>query len=106
MIWVVGTKECKTELRDHDHVVECVEWAPENALHAVAASGESEVKEGRRRRRRRGFRRVRMNERHAFLVFVCRDGKANNPVPFSCPAREIRRLGCGMFTGVSACLSW
>lgn len=26
-VWVVATKECKVELRDHDHVVECVAWA-------------------------------------------------------------------------------
>ncbi|CAD5126025.1 DgyrCDS14201 [Dimorphilus gyrociliatus] len=27
-IWVVGQKGCKSELRDHQHVVECVAWAP------------------------------------------------------------------------------
>ncbi|XP_033628104.1 lissencephaly-1 homolog isoform X1 [Asterias rubens] len=30
-VWVVATKECKLELREHDHVVECVSWAPECA---------------------------------------------------------------------------
>lgn len=30
-VWVVATKECKLELREHDHVVECVAWAPETA---------------------------------------------------------------------------
>lgn len=26
-IWVVATRECKMELREHDHVVECIAWA-------------------------------------------------------------------------------
>lgn len=28
-VWVVATKECKAELREHDHVVECIAWAGE-----------------------------------------------------------------------------
>ncbi len=34
-VWSVATKECKAELREHDHVVECIAWAPETALAAV-----------------------------------------------------------------------
>lgn len=34
-MWVVGTKECKLELREHDHVVECIAWAPESAAPAI-----------------------------------------------------------------------
>lgn len=34
-VWVVGTKECKLELREHDHVVECIAWAPESAGPAI-----------------------------------------------------------------------
>ncbi|XP_035229266.1 lissencephaly-1 homolog [Stegodyphus dumicola] len=34
-VWVVGTKECKLELREHDHVVECIAWAPESAAPAI-----------------------------------------------------------------------
>lgn len=34
-IWVVATRECKLELREHDHVVECVAWAPETAAAAI-----------------------------------------------------------------------
>ncbi|KAL3170100.1 hypothetical protein MRX96_015165 [Rhipicephalus microplus] len=30
-VWVVGTKECNLELREHDHVVDCIAWAPECA---------------------------------------------------------------------------
>lgn len=26
-VWVVATKECKAELREHEHVVECISWA-------------------------------------------------------------------------------
>lgn len=28
-VWVVATKECKAELREHEHVVECLAWAPD-----------------------------------------------------------------------------
>ncbi|KAL3170095.1 hypothetical protein MRX96_015163 [Rhipicephalus microplus] len=40
---VVGTKECKLELPEHDHVVECIAWAPESAhLHLEGnGSGDS-----------------------------------------------------------------
>ena len=39
-VWVVATKECKAELREHDHVVECVAWAPENSFaHINEAAG-------------------------------------------------------------------
>jgi len=34
-VWSLQTKDCKLELRDHDHVVECVAWAPESAAGAV-----------------------------------------------------------------------
>ena len=30
-----GGKDCKAELRDHDHVVECVAWAPEAATQVL-----------------------------------------------------------------------
>ena len=35
-VWVASTKECKAELRGHEHVVECVNWAPDVALPHVA----------------------------------------------------------------------
>lgn len=39
-VWVVGTKECKLELREHDHVVECIAWAPESAHpHLLGGNG-------------------------------------------------------------------
>merc|ERR1719461_2131404 len=34
-VWQAGGKDCKAELRDHDHVVECVAWAPEAATQAI-----------------------------------------------------------------------
>ncbi|KAK2181362.1 hypothetical protein NP493_401g00005, partial [Ridgeia piscesae] len=41
-VWVVATKECKAELREHEHVVECLAWAPESAVPAInEASGNS-----------------------------------------------------------------
>ena len=34
-VWVAGGKDVKMEMRDHDHVVECVAWAPEAATQAI-----------------------------------------------------------------------
>jgi len=34
-VWAVATKECKAELREHEHVVECIAWAPETAHPAI-----------------------------------------------------------------------
>ena len=34
-IWVVATNECKAELREHEHVVECIAWAPETAYPCI-----------------------------------------------------------------------
>ena len=41
-VWVTATKECKAELREHEHVVECIAWAPDTAAPAIleAAGGE------------------------------------------------------------------
>ncbi|KAL3170109.1 hypothetical protein MRX96_015171 [Rhipicephalus microplus] len=38
-VWVVGTKECKLELREHDHVVECIAWAPRSAHLHLGGNG-------------------------------------------------------------------
>lgn len=35
-VWMISSKECKVELREHDHVVECLCWAPDAALPAIA----------------------------------------------------------------------
>ena len=44
-VWMAGGKDVKCEMRDHDHVVECVAWAPESATPAIneAASAASGV---------------------------------------------------------------
>jgi platelet-activating factor acetylhydrolase IB subunit alpha len=34
-VWSTETKECKLELREHDHVVECIAWAPDSAVPAI-----------------------------------------------------------------------
>jgi len=34
-VWQASGKDTKCELRDHDHVVECVSWAPEAAHQAI-----------------------------------------------------------------------
>ena len=42
-IWVVASKECKFELREHDHVVEDIAWAPVSAHPFVNEAMGTEV---------------------------------------------------------------
>ncbi len=42
-VWVVATRECKAELREHEHVVECVAWAPESAYANIYQGAGNEV---------------------------------------------------------------
>jgi len=42
-VWVVASKECKAELREHEHVVECIAWAPDSAHPTVLEATGSEV---------------------------------------------------------------
>ncbi|KAI7795864.1 Lis1a [Triplophysa rosa] len=47
-VWVVATKECKAELREHEHVVECISWAPESAHPTISeATGSENKKSGK-----------------------------------------------------------
>lgn len=43
-VWVVATKECKAELREHEHVVECISWAPESSYSSISEATGSETK--------------------------------------------------------------
>ncbi|XP_074640848.1 lissencephaly-1 homolog A-like [Tubulanus polymorphus] len=43
-VWVVATRECKVELREHDHVVECVAWAPQSAHSSIIEAAGNDVK--------------------------------------------------------------
>ncbi|EEB16803.1 platelet-activating factor acetylhydrolase isoform 1B alpha subunit, putative [Pediculus humanus corporis] len=45
-IWIASTKECKLELREHDHVVECIAWAPESATSAINEAAGSDNRRG------------------------------------------------------------
>ena len=42
-VWVVSTAECKAELREHDHVLECVAWAPDPAVQYIAEAANIDV---------------------------------------------------------------
>lgn len=42
-VWAVASKECKAELREHEHVVECISWAPESAHPTILEATGSEV---------------------------------------------------------------
>lgn len=43
-IWVVSTAECKAELREHGHVLECVAWAPDPAVQYIAEAANIDVR--------------------------------------------------------------
>ncbi|KAF4526318.1 hypothetical protein B566_EDAN015471 [Ephemera danica] len=45
-VWLASTRECKIELRDHDHVVECITWAPETANSAINEAAGADNKKG------------------------------------------------------------
>ncbi|XP_033119059.1 lissencephaly-1 homolog [Anneissia japonica] len=47
-VWAVSSKECKAELREHDHVVECIAWAPECAHPVINEAIGAEIKKGGR----------------------------------------------------------
>ena len=35
-VWLVSTRECKMELHEHEHVVECIAWAPDSSSAYIA----------------------------------------------------------------------
>lgn len=43
-VWAVLSKECKAELREHQHVVECVSWAPDGTRPAILEATGCEVR--------------------------------------------------------------
>ena len=43
-VWVVATKDCKAELREHEHVVECLAWAPESSFPAINEAAGADVR--------------------------------------------------------------
>ena len=44
-VWVVATGDCKAELREHEHVVECLAWATETSHSYInEAMGSGEVR--------------------------------------------------------------
>ena len=45
-VWAAASKECKVELRDHDHVVECIAWAPDIASSAINEAAGVDNKKG------------------------------------------------------------
>lgn len=40
---MVSSKEVKADLREHDHVVECVNWAPNSAYSNIATAAGLQV---------------------------------------------------------------
>lgn len=45
-VWIVSSKECRAELRSHEHVVECIAWAPESASSAINEAAGVDNKKG------------------------------------------------------------
>jgi len=47
-VWISSNKECKAELREHDHVVECIAWAPQNSHASINEASGNAVTKGQR----------------------------------------------------------
>lgn len=47
-VWSVSSKECKMELREHEHVVECLAWAPDSAAPAISEAASIDAKNTKR----------------------------------------------------------
>lgn len=45
-VWCINSKESKIELREHDHTVECIAWAPETANAAINEAAGADNKKG------------------------------------------------------------
>lgn len=45
-IWIASSKECRSELRAHDHVVECIAWAPDSSAAAINEAAGADNKKG------------------------------------------------------------
>ena len=45
---MVATKECKVELREHEHVVETIAWAPEASHQSINEGAGNIVQKGQR----------------------------------------------------------
>lgn len=45
-IWLINSKDCKAELREHEHTVECIAWAPETANAAINEAAGVDNKKG------------------------------------------------------------
>lgn len=45
-VWCINSKESKIELREHDHTVECIAWAPETASAAINEAAGADNKKG------------------------------------------------------------
>lgn len=67
-VWVVATKECKAELREHEHVVECISWAPESAHPTILEATGSEV---RAQRENLGGNTVALVMSNICAILVC-----------------------------------
>jgi len=42
-VWAVTSGECKAELREHEHVIECVTWVSDTAASYVNEAAGNEV---------------------------------------------------------------
>lgn len=47
-VWVAATAECKAELREHEHVVECIAWAPDGSHSSINEALGNSPKKGNR----------------------------------------------------------
>lgn len=73
-VWVVSTRECKAELRGHEHVVECIAWAPDVAVpHIADAAGiqVSLVTPHPSVRSSTAVTQYKIQNAHSYSIFLC-----------------------------------
>ncbi len=87
-------------LREHEHVVECITWAPDTATAAIAEA----VDDGAQRTRFIHFNHLSFLQirRQRSMAGRSREGR-RNWARFSCRVRGIRRSNSGTLT--RACVS-
>ena len=68
-VWAAGGKDVKCEMRDHDHVVECIAWAPESATQAINEAATAAAGGDNKNRFDRFGVRIDQNRRTNFSVF-------------------------------------
>ncbi len=84
-IWSLPSGECKSELRGHDNVIECIAWAPDSAGSYISESVSNGVTD-----------MVSFHEIFFLVIVFIFLRHKNVPVLILYPVHVIRQFECGM----------